>query len=170
MIPTSRLILTASLAAALSLPAMAAPAAAASLFRDWQAGGPHCYARTYDAKHLAAHPRQLLTSFTLSDGPPGATRAKGTLEISVSFTVRGRKEVYGTLGICRDGGASLRCGVEGDGGSFTVTRDGKGLLLRIRRLATEGETFSPEVAVTSDDRLVRLHPAPASVCRRAANG
>lgn len=165
MIPTSRLVLTASLAAALPLVAMAAPAAAASLFRDWQAGGPHCYARTYDAKHLAAHPRQLLTSFTLSDGPPGSTLEKGTLELSLAFTVRDNKEVYGTLGICRDAGASLRCGVEGDGGSFTVTRDGKDLLLRIRRLAAEGQTFSPEVAVTSDDRLVRLRPAPASACR-----
>ena len=165
MIPTAKRLLNASLAAALSFPAMAAPAAAASLFRDWQAGGPHCYARTYDAKHLAAHPRQLLTRFTLSDGPPGSTLEKGTLEVSLAFTVRGDKEVYGTLGICRDGGASLRCGVEGDGGSFTVTRDGKGLLLRIKRLAAEGEKFSPDVAVNSDDKLVRLHPAPASACR-----
>ena len=165
MIPTARLVLKSSLAAALSLAAMAAPAAAASLFRDWQAGGPHCYARSYDAKHLAAHPRQLLTSFTLSDGPPGSTLAKGTLEVSLAFTVRGHKEVFPTLGICRDGGASMRCDVESDGGSFTVTRDGKDLLLRIKRLSTEGETFSPEVAVNSDDKVVRLHPAPASACR-----
>lgn len=144
---------------------LAAPAGAVPAFKDWTPGNP-CYARTYDAKHLAAHPKQQLTHFALSASSLNPPLQKGEFEVTFSFRVKGHKEVYESEGICRGGPLTATCGVEADGGQFTMKADGDGLLLTITRIAVEGETdFSPDIGVGGDDRKVRLHLAAKSACR-----
>jgi hypothetical protein len=161
----SRAARTASAALLISLlPALAVPAGAASFHEGWKGEAP-CFARNYDAKHLAAHPRQRLTQFALRDSSLPDVNGPGQFEVTISFTVRGRKEVYEAEGICRDASSKVRCGIEGDGGSFTMQAEGPNLLLHITRIAVEGEQdFSPEIGVGGDDRVVRLYRSPARAC------
>jgi hypothetical protein len=144
---------------------LAMPAGAAALaFKDWKPGAP-CFARIYDAKHLAAHPKQLLTHFALSASRYAST-VKGEFLVDFSFRVRGHSEVFEGNGICHGGPYTATCGVEGDGGHFTMKADEDGLLLTLDDVGVEGETaFSPELGARSDDRLVRLRPASKSACR-----
>lgn len=156
--------ITRSVAMALPL-LLAQPAGAAPAFDVWKPGAT-CFARSYDARHLASHPKQRLTRFALGAGGAGQARAKGTFGVTIGFQVRGRSARYEADASCRGGPRTARCTIEGDGGQFTMTADAAGLLLTVSRIAVEGETdFSPEIGVGGDDRLVRLHSAPASACR-----
>ena len=99
-----------------------------------------CYARAYDAAHLAAHPAQIVERFTLAltyDAAFDATRAP----LSVTLADQGRARAEGaggqtfeqTLYCYRADGqttGSIQCGVECDGGSFDVRLDGETLDLR----------------------------------------
>jgi hypothetical protein len=151
--------------AGVSLLLLAMPASAAASFKDWKPGAP-CFARSYDAKHLAAHPKQRLTHFALSASSLGAPVPKGSFEITLSFRVKGGSEAYRSEAICHGGPSSATCGLEGDGGEFTMKSDGSSLVLTISRIMVEGEKVdSPEIGVGGDDRLVRLYPGPSSACR-----
>ena len=143
---------------------LAMPASAAPTFKDWKPGAP-CFARSYDAKHLAAHPKQLLTHFALSASRYAST-VKDEFDVTFSFSVKGHSEVFEGEGICHGGPHTAKCSVEGDGGHFTMKADEDGLLLTLDEVGVEGETeFSPELGARSDDRLVRLHPASKDACR-----
>lgn len=147
------------------LPALAAPAGAASFHDGWKGEAP-CFARSYDAQHLAKHPRQRLTRFALRESRLPNVNGPGEFEVTFSFTVKGRKEVYEAECICRDAASLVHCTVEGDGGAFTLQAEGANLLVRIERIAVEGpDDFSPEIGVGGDDRVVRLHRSPARACR-----
>jgi hypothetical protein len=66
---------------------------------------------------------------------------------------------------CEDAAGTVHCQVEADSGRFTIETEGPNLLLRIERIEVEGpESFSPDLAVGGDDRVVRLFPAPKSSC------
>lgn len=144
---------------------LALPASAAPAFKDWKPGSP-CFARVYDARHLAAHPKQQLTHFALTASKYPSS-VKGEFDVTFQFRVKGHGEAFEGEGICRGGPHTANCGVEGDGGHFTMKADGKGLLLTLAEVGVEGETeFSPVLGVAGDDdRVVRLRPAPASACR-----
>ena len=151
--------------AAMLLVMLATPSGAAPFVAEWSPGSP-CFARTYDAKHLAAHPRQRLTQFAVAASSEPGEVPKGEFVVTFSFRVKGGAELYWSDAYCRGDERSVQCSVEGDGGHFTMRKDGKGLLLTIDRVSVEGEKgFSPDVGVGGDDRLVRLYPSPKSACR-----
>lgn len=147
---------------------LAEPAAAAGFAERWKAGAPGCFARAYDAGHLAKHPRQRVTRFALGPSKLGAPTAKGTFEITFSLMLKGDTEVYQWEGICRATAKALICGAEGDSGHFTIRPDGRNVLVAIESLVLEGEKgFTPDLGVGGDDRVLRLYPSPASACRFA---
>jgi hypothetical protein len=125
-----------------------------------------CYARVYDAAHLAAHPNQTVTRFFLGD--PGeawrATRSPGQFSVAFGFQVVDRQEIYSGVGICEARGAGASCDIEGDGGSFTIEPDGEDLRIVAARIEVEGPSdFSPDLAL-ADNRVMLLRRAQTSEC------
>lgn len=159
-----RACVAAALLSALSLPA------AAGVYAERIAGAmgePPCYARSYDAEHLAAHPRQRLTGFALSESRLDHPSASGDFALTFAFTLKGVDDVYQAEAICTDSsGSTARCLVEGDGGDFALRAVAEGLMLTVgERLEVEGAaSFSPDLAEGGDDRVVRLFPGPAEAC------
>lgn len=142
------------------------PAEAASFREAWTEAGSHCFARLYDSRHLASHPRQRLTRFSLSDSDGANPVDPGTFDVDFDFSIKGDSEVFGSVATCRDAPGAVHCVIEADGGEFTMRRDGPNLLLKISRMEVEGpEDFSPDLAVGGDDRVVRLFPSPRNACR-----
>jgi hypothetical protein len=125
-----------------------------------------CHARTYDAAHLAAHPRQTVTRFFVGD--PGAewraTLAAGEIAVLFGFELQGRSSVYTGIAVCEPAESRVQCAIEGDGGSFTLEANGDGLRVVATRVQVEGATdFSPDIA-QADNRVMLLRPAQASDC------
>lgn len=142
-----------------------------------------CYARVYDAAHLAEHPRQnvrtmvLLVSTHLDED---GARGYG-LRLGVQFRRSGQKfQTQGDCGAIHDAsdpaarGAQVHCGVDCDGGSLDVSlRDDKSVRLSIpdgAQLWRPGQADEEVGAGNTrrkfgaDDKLFRLDPAPMSQC------
>jgi len=101
-----------------------------------------CFARTYDAKHLRAHPKQRVTAVTFlmrsvgfdSNGeyvldPKGKIDHAST-QFAIRFVRRDMKQAQTTSGDCQQG-ETAGCYVECDGGGFKLEKSGEGLLLRL---------------------------------------
>lgn len=126
-----------------------------------------CFARTYDEAHLRAHPDQTVTHFFLGDPGPGWGEAQAPVHYNLvfGFQVVGSADTYAGVAICEPQGARAACDIEGDGGSFTVERNGAGLRIRLERMQVEGmQDFSPDLALR-DNRVMLLGPEQSSVCR-----
>lgn len=142
-----------------------------------------CYARVYDAAHLAAHPRQnvrtmnLLVSTHLEDD---GSRGYG-LRLGVQFRRSDQKfQTQGDCGSIHDetappgAPAQIACGVECDGGALDVSvRDDRSVRLTIpdgARLWRPGRADDDETdsktrrKFGADDKLFRLDPAPLTLC------
>lgn len=124
-----------------------------------------CYARTYDATHLAAHPDQRVRQFFATANAAEGNDSNGAFYLAFGFVLRDSDERFSSEARCRPQGAGAACQAEGDGGSFTLAPRPDGLLLAVSDfLAVEGpETFSPDLA-GSDDRAFRLYPSEAGAC------
>lgn len=125
-----------------------------------------CFSRTYDAAHLAAHPRQTVRRFFV--GAAGAewraTQTPGHFNVAFGFQIAGHADTYTGIGICAPRGARLACDIEGDGGTFTIARNGDGLRIDAARIEVEGEhDFSPDLAA-GDNRIMLLRPAAVEAC------
>jgi hypothetical protein len=146
-------------------PTPTAQAATSSLQADLTHDGA-CYARTYDTAHLAAHPQQTVTNFFVGAAGPEwrSTETAGHFAVSFGFRITGRGDLYSGAGMCAPNGEALSCDVEGDGGAFTIARNGDGLRITLRRLEVEGaRDFSPDLAA-GDNRVMLLSPAEAGAC------
>ena len=125
-----------------------------------------CYARLYDAAHLAAHPHQTVTRFFLGDGGEAGrtTQSPGHFSVAFGFQVVDRQDIYSGVGICEPRGAGASCDIEGDGGSFTIQPNGEDLRVVATRIEIEGPNdFSPDLAL-ADNRVMVLHRAQTSEC------
>lgn len=153
---------------ALALAVGSGSASATSLLATLTQPGA-CFARTYDAVHLAAHPRQTVRRFYVGEG--GAdwrpTQTPSQFNVAFGFQMLGSAEIYSGVGICTPNGARAACDIEGDGGHFTISRHGDGLRIDVARIEAEGaHDFSPDLAA-GDNRVMLLRPADARAC--AAN-
>jgi hypothetical protein len=96
-----------------------------------------CLARSYDAAHMAAHPKQKVTGIAFAyepfqrfEGEPDAQpmwdQYASTGAIFAKIVVTMKDDPRAALGSadCRaaEDSETLRCGIEGDGGGFTLTR------------------------------------------------
>jgi hypothetical protein len=126
-----------------------------------RSGRPQCYARTYDAEHLRAHPRQRLVSMSLTGAGYGRMN-----ELRYAFRLRSLKDHFTGLAVCRPHRKGAHCLVEGDGGDFSLAPATAGLRLAVgRKWTVEGANgFSPDLARGGDDRIVLLRRAQPAAC------
>lgn len=148
-----------------------------------------CFGRVYDAKHLAGHPKQRVTSFHLSrefrsdphseEEPSSEAEMKdydgehASVLVTAYVRFRDRRGVYMNGLTCRknDSGVVF-CGVDCDGGSFNLRPSGASLLLENRGFvvvggcsASEDERENEEhVRPGADDKVFRLDPKPFAAC------
>lgn len=142
-----------------------AAAEAASFHEAWTASGVTCFARSYDSQHLASHPLQRLTQFSVRESTLGNANEPGWFTVSLSFTLKGDPQRFQSEAFCEDAAGTVHCHVEADGGRFTMRADGAHLLLNIERIEVEGpEDFSPDLARGGDDRVVLLFPSTIKSC------
>ncbi|SMQ62106.1 hypothetical protein SAMN06295905_0619 [Devosia lucknowensis] len=144
-----------------------------------QDGATACWQRVYDEGHLAAHPRQSVTTMTFAAGfyahdEPEPEDAGLTL-FGMTVTLRDGTKGY-TSGGCWPGeGGLLRCGVDCDGGGVAVSaaRNG-GLLIDLEatgyirmegECGSDGEAESFSLEPGADDRQFRLPVADAKACK-----
>jgi len=152
-------------AAFLTIVGACGPARAQSLYDTLTHDGA-CFARTYDEAHLREHPNQTVTHFFLGD--PGSdwagSQSPAHYNVAFGFQVLGGADTYSGIAICEPRGPLAACDIEGDGGSFTVERNGAGLRIRLERMQVEGmQDFSPDLALR-DNRVMLLRPAQSSAC------
>ncbi|WP_439575733.1 hypothetical protein [Phreatobacter sp.] len=126
-----------------------------------------CFARVYDADHLARNPRQRVERISLRRTRvevPAENNAR-TFSVQLAFQLRGGDDSYNVVGICRTSGQRAECGGEGDAGAFRLSFSGEALRLEVvGRLEVEGERgASPDLA-RSDDRVFLLRPAAPAAC------
>jgi hypothetical protein len=117
------------------------PALAQSTNTIFTADQEACFGRVYDRAHLASHPQQNATSFHVyrwlgrrqqaENWYPGERdegikqfREDGRLNVEAFVAFRDRRGTfYNDLSCTPDGRGILRCGVDCDGGSFTLRRE-----------------------------------------------
>jgi hypothetical protein len=137
-------------------------AASADVLASFRASGG-CYARVYDAAHLASHPEQRVAAISLRQSD--LLDPEGRLVLTLGFTLR-NGEAYGAEAYCSAGRAGASCGIEGDGGSFDLSLSGEDLRLEVGEfLMVEGASdFSPDLADGGDDRVFLLRPSAFAAC------
>ena len=134
------------------------------------AGVPICYARSYDASHLAKNPHQTVTSIEMA-------LKEESGEYQIWLTRRGSKTLFYNAGRCDSGYVKGKPGLychalmdcDGDCGSFGVVFEtDKSLLAHFRvalnsfpLLSDEGRA---ELVPELDDGVFRLHRQPVSAC------
>lgn len=137
-----------------------------------------CYARRYDAAHLNAHPEQKVTEiqFRLSyfrhDPDDYFPQGQRNYYFAVLARLRGQGKLLTSMGECVPGDGRVSCGVECDGGGFTLTRRPPGKVLlslgengRLRM--TEGcdeEEDAVDLEAGADDKEFLLTKADDATC------
>lgn len=149
-----------------------------------------CYGRVYDRQHLAKHPKQLVTSLHLfrdlspdqnTESEP-QTREEfvkyesegGYVNVSAYVRFENRKGLYWNALTCHKtpDGKLTRCGIDCDGGSFTLKPQQKNLVLTNEGFvlvggcgASEDESENPVFFHPGeDDKTFRLEPLPLAQC------
>ena len=152
------------------------PASARPLERELPLRREACWERSYDAAHLAAHPRQKVAAIRLLHSPPQDGSAPGKVYLQLHFNLRERKSSsnydYAYGGYCKAAGQALRCESEWEAGIFHVLR-GPGGTLDVRNsgiIANPSNYDSEDIADNAvklpakpDDGTWRLMPA-AGAC------
>lgn len=149
-----------------------------------------CFGRIYDARHLADHPKQRVTSFYLfrdltpdlakedrPDTPEERRVASGadgnfSLMAYVRFRDKPGKLFWHSLGCHKTENGNTRCGIDCDGGSFVLKPQDRSLLLENNGFTVIGGCGESEdeaeerdfVAPGADDKLFRLEPKEVSAC------
>jgi hypothetical protein len=142
-----------------------------------------CFVRQYDAAHLAQHPQQtvrLMKLLLTAEVVPEDTALNYGFRMDLKL--RKKSASYGTGGNCGhakateddEGRAHLGCGVDCDGGSFTVELkdDNKSLLVKVDSVRISREDDDEDSSThlgDKDDKLFRLDRSPIEQCKSLAN-
>ena len=106
---------------------------------DTKGSGSVCYYRTYSAAFLKKNPNVKLTAISLerrssvSDSVPNSKA-----RFALTFQATTKDENYTAIALCKAQGSTVACTVENKGGSFTVMKAGKGVVIKTRRIAIDG--------------------------------
>jgi hypothetical protein len=122
-----------------------------------------CYARSYGAAHLAQHPEQRVTRFSIT---PDFVTASPALAVELRLQLRGTGGgAFAAYAVCENNGDdTIYCAMEGDAGGFQITSArNRSILVQVSSL---GMTFENEGGFTTleqntgDDRSFILRPTP----------
>ena len=116
-------------------------AQSAGLERYFTGDRNSCYQRVYTPAHLKKHPNQTVRSITFKHFPKlwGETGPDGKVQFnekrrdvyfSIAASFRGSAQKFEESGMCNDNDGVLVCGIECDGGGFSLQarKDGRLLL------------------------------------------
>lgn len=162
MTPFTKVITAASLALACALPAVALAQQSIlpqNISPDLRFADT-CFSRSYSSGHLRTNPRQRVTRMALAALDRGANRPNmpaNQSEFLIAVQLRGSSQWKTGLAYCSFGaGDTSACGIEGDGGQFSLTNRPDGtVMIRTRgelrigedeRMAEIGGTFSDDNA------------------------
>jgi hypothetical protein len=139
-----------------------------------------CWERTYDAAHLAAHPRQQVKRIRLIHSPGDWLREDGRLGVDLQVNVRGPRTGpnamdYSVFGFCRSSRGGLSCRPEWNAGAWRIER-GQGGSLVVRNessIAFNPDGYAAEevsenavrIRAEPDDKAWRLFRANDAACR-----
>lgn len=90
-----------------------------------------CFARVYDADHLAKHPKQKVTQieFRLAyhrfEPDENFPEGQRNYYFEVLAKVRGEKKLLSSMGECSPRGSTISCSVDCDGGGMVAKRSAK---------------------------------------------
>jgi hypothetical protein len=106
-----------------------------------------CFARTYDASHLAYHPRKKVSAMKLlvTAEPEPESRAL-VYSFRLSLQYRDRRGVFNSSGECGHaetaGTGRFGCGVDCDGGGIEVAlaKNDKSILVKVERSGSSAPT------------------------------
>jgi hypothetical protein len=147
-----------------------------------------CVARTYDAEHLQAHPKQRVTDMTLSIRYTPLSEEDATLiakddggiekqyfryDFLLAAKTRDRKETLYASGDCSSA-QGIGCGVDCDGGGIDIepVEGGNGsILVRISdsgyirmSFGCGGEEHEVDLKAGEDDKVFRLDKTSDAAC------
>ena len=119
-----------------------------------------CYARNYGAAHLAKHPEQRVTRFTVS---PDFVSEAPRLALELRLSLRGNGGgAFTAQAICENTGGSIYCALEGDAGGFQIDpAKNRNILVSVSSLGMSFENEGGFVTLernTGDDRSFVLRP------------
>lgn len=133
---------------------------------------PFCYARAYDADHMAKHPKQKVTAIALAYVPEKTFPEQPEPEkmwdqyadapafnatVAVTFKGDGRTALGSAY--CRTGSSKmLECGIEGDGGLFNVLLQNDGRVKLVNEGGFTVEYPPPPDAEEDADAYVPINP------------
>jgi hypothetical protein len=139
-----------------------------------------CYTRSYDAAHLAAHPKQNVTTamLLLTGKPKTGENSYTAYTAGVDFTFRKQKKHFQAFGDCpsvsadASSGAAqkLACGIDCDGGTIAVKlKDVDTILVSLPSgiaVSEAGNDSAPPDGghFGSDDSVFKLSRAPLRNC------
>jgi hypothetical protein len=135
-----------------------------------------CFARRYDANHLARHPRQKVSTMKLlvmAEIPPEEQTINYSFRVGVQYRQRPGK--FDSSGSCRhviaqDDGDEIRlgCGVDCDGGGIDVVmKDDKSAVIRLERIRVwdrKKPDDDGDARLGADDKMFRLDRAELREC------
>ncbi|MCX7310951.1 MAG: hypothetical protein NTV56_04335 [Alphaproteobacteria bacterium] len=147
-----------------------------------------CFGRSYDAEHLARHPKQRVTRFHLfrdfsrdtnAEDPPmslgefkDSDGENDNVALSAYVRFRDKPGVYSNWLSCHRYERFVRCGVDCDGGGFKLRESGKSLSLENEGFVVIGgcgatydeQENSEHVRPGTDDRTFQLDLQPLAAC------
>jgi hypothetical protein len=158
---------------ALIIPFLATPALANALETFLSSnGGNSCWERSYDAGHLKANPKQLVTKIRLST----EVQDDGSIYAQLGFNMRQRTGQSGPFDYaagsqCSAKGAAIVCPSEWDAGTFTIEKSGDGILVKHSGMIVNPSNYDSEDIADdavdlskSDDASFLLRRAKAEGC------
>lgn len=143
-------------------------------------GSKPCYARSYDAAHLKAHPKQTVRQIQVDydaswRSDAGGKNTAGDFQAGISFMLKRSGEWFGQQLNCKTAGNGFDCYLDADGGAIRLTPAGHALKLEVKdrggpgnQIAVEGEKGVGEFgAAGGDDRVFILPRADRKLCDAA---
>lgn len=153
------------------------------------AAKPFCYARSYDAAHMAKHPRQKVTAIAISYVPektffddPVPQKLWDIYSEAPAFSaimsvrLKGDERVWLAAIYCQTGSPKLlKCGVDGDGGLFNVLLEDDGRVKLVNpgsmtiefpppEGADDDHTTHASIDAKDDHAAFLLAPASGGLC------
>lgn len=131
-----------------------------------------CYERVYDAAHLKKHPKQKVTRIKLQYGFESGPDMPESDMNSMDVWLRGSKTRYYAVPICEAGTKPLHCGIEEDGGTFTLEEQGDSLKLTnasyMRVLDPKADDEEGiELQPDAEHKVFMLHKTSSNRCSRS---